>query len=499
VCEGLLIKACRGGTVSEQIGDCTLERGCRGGRCMSAPCAADTGTDRNGFTGCLFYSAEADNVASDAAAAMSFLVTNPGVESASVAWQQPGAGGTWISTAQATVPAGKSARLSLASLQVVEAGVRVGRALRVTSTRPVTVAQIQNDDGNEMASSSGGTMLLPVQALGYHYRVMTYRQTGTAALGAIEGSAGGAGRLLVVGTEAGTNVKFTASANASAVVAGSLPTVAPGGSIDFVLGDGDVFQAWSGADGDDLAGSEVKADRPVAVFSGNIATAYGKTAAGIHSPDMAHEQMPPIASWSLVWVAASLPPQAATCDTLLGQPGASLWRLLAANDGTRVDFLGPAGGAPLPGTLTLNEGEVFELTTVGDFVVSASGPLLMTQGIDCEPTLALAISGDKPLQDLTFAVLPSFDHMVAVARMQGAPVLYDDARVADGLFTPAGGGFEVARIPVSGCSASQQICTHRLSGQFGMTVRGMDVLASYGLTAPAWKGCVDPSDPNCVL
>ena len=51
-------------------------------------------------------------------------------------------------------------------------------------------------------------------------------------------------------------------------------------------------------------------------------------------------------------------------------------------------------------------GEVLELIATGDFVVTSSEPLLMTQGIDCEPSLSLAISADKLLDDLTFAVLP---------------------------------------------------------------------------------------------
>jgi hypothetical protein len=58
----------------------------------------------------------------------------------------------------------------------------------------------------------------------------------------------------------------------------------------------------------------------------------------------------------------------------------------------------------------------------------------------------------------------------------------------------------VARVPLQPpCSASQQICLHRLQGRFGVTVRGMDVLASYALTAPAWAGCVDPLDLTCIM
>ena len=59
------------------------------------------------------------------------------------------------------------------------------------------------------------------------------------------------------------------------------------------LGDGDVLQIYSAGDGSDLSGSEILADLPVAVFSGNMTTTYGRSAPGVNSPDMAHEQMPP--------------------------------------------------------------------------------------------------------------------------------------------------------------------------------------------------------------
>jgi hypothetical protein len=285
-------------------------------------------------------------------------------------------------------------------------------------------------------------------------------------------------------------------------------TSTPDAGAEFMIGDGDVLQAWTDRDGADLSGSEIVTTHPVAVFSGNITTTYGKTAAGIHSPDMAHEQLPPVDSWSLTYVAAALPPQAGVCDSLLGSPSASIWRLLAAYDGTDVKFTGPDGVPHVHDDVTLRAGEVLEVIATGDFVVTASEALLMTQGIDCEPSLSLAISADKPLEDLTFAVLPSFDQMIAVARMrsepvgleleQPEPVLLDGDPIAEALFLPAGDGYEVAHVTLPPCFASERVCTHRLQGHFGMTLRGMDVLASYALTAPTWIGCLDRSGSTCV-
>ena len=474
---------------------------CSRGRCVTSACAA-TERDRKTFAGCVFYTAEVDNVASDAAMPMSFLVTNSGRAAATVTLEQAAEGGTWIATgAPSTILAGTAARLSVAGIMVSGTGVKEAGALRVTSNQPVTVAQIQSDDGNNhVASSSGGTMLLPIQVLGQHYLVMTYPQIDTPAIDTTPGGAGGLGRLLIVATQPGTHVTFRVSRSAMAVVAGTLATVVHDAPYEFDMGEGDVFQAWSGGERQDLTGSEIVANHPVAVFSGNITTTYGKTAVApsINSPDMAHEQMPPVFAWSYEYVAAALPPQPGTCDTLLGKTGASVWRVLALSDDTRVEIMGPPGGdPPPPAPPTLAAGEVAEIVATGDFVVSAKKPLLMTQGIDCEPSLSLAISADRMLDDLTIAVLPSFDQMIAVARTAGDQVLMDGLAIEDSMFTPAGAGFEVARIPLLPCLATQQVCTHHLQGRFGVTMRGMDVLASYALTAPTWSGCIDELD--CVM
>jgi hypothetical protein len=151
------------------------------------------------------------------------------------------------------------------------------------------------------------------------------------------------------------------------------------------------------------------------------------------------------------------------------------------------------------GPITLAAGEVLELVVSGgSFKVTATNAVLVTQGIDCEPSLALAVALDHLLDDLTFAVLPNFDQLMAVVRPQGMAVMLDGNPIDEASFAPAGTGFEVAQVPVPVCAVSKQVCTHRLTGRFGMTLRGMDVLSSYALTAPTFGGCVDLSDPTCV-
>jgi len=299
-------------------------------------------------------------------------------------------------------------------------------------------------------------------------------------------------------------VTLTLSSKATGV--GTLPMLVGGESVTFPLGDGEVFQLLSGNSSDDLSGTEISTSQPVAVFSGNMTTTYTKTADNVHSPDMAHEQMPPVYAWSNKYVGAALPPQAGACDTLLGsQPGMpplSIWRFIVWGKPSRIEIVDPSGKM-LHTEPAFPPGEVLELILPGDFVVTSKEPLLMTQGIDCEPSLSLAISVDRaertgrPLDDLTFAVLPLFDQVAAVVRRGKDVVTLDGDVIPDSMFTPAGGGYEVARVPMPECVASQQVCTHRLHGLVGMTMRGMDISASYALTVPVWGSCIDSSDPLC--
>ncbi len=158
---------------------------------------------------------------------------------------------------------------------------------------------------------------------------------------------------------------------------------------------------------------------PVAVFSGNVTTSYGREAAGVHSPDMAHEELPPLGAWSRGYVAASLQPQAGVCETLLGTAGGSLWRILAGTDKTQIVFDPPDRPGLPTSPLSLDRGGVAEFVAAGSFSLMASSPVLVTQGMDCEPSLSLGVSTDRLLKDWVFAVLPGFDQMVTVARTVG--------------------------------------------------------------------------------
>jgi hypothetical protein len=514
------VYACQGGEIGKLVDDCGAKgQVCSLARCTSLNCqSAESNT--NSLVGCLFYTVEAENVDADQTAATSFLVTNPGEDPAAVEIQLPfssGPGGAsqWQSGTVTQVASGASGRLLPSGAVVVPRGVGTipASAIRISSDRPVTVIEIESDDANESATSTGGTVVLPLQSLGVDYRAVTYPQVATQAVAATPGSRGGAGRVIIVGTQISTAINFSPVGPVTASLGGGVDALDVGDDFPIVLNDGDVFQIYTGADGEDLTGSRVTSNRPIAVFSGNISTTYGSEVMGINSPDMAHEQMPPIVTWSQTYVAAALTPQASVgCTSLFGSDGASIWRVLASTDGTTVTFEGPAAATlnllppngaaePLAGPLTLDAGGAASLIGAGSFTVIASSPVLVTQGLDCEPSLSLAIAADAGalIKDLSFALLPNFDQLLAIVRPMGTVVELDETPLPDSIFQQAGAAFEVGEVSLVACPPAAGVCTHHLTAAkgFGLTVRGMDVQSSYALTAPALVGC-DPVYEVCL-
>jgi hypothetical protein len=497
-CDGTAVRACRDGQLAELIDECAPDRSCSQGRCISMACAEEEG-ERGSLEGCVFYTFDLDNVDSDDPIATSVLVTNPGQVVATVTLERH-AGGDWTPATSVAVAPMRSARLVLDDTHHEGSGAAHEGAFRITSDLPVTAAHIQSDDSLARGSSStGGTQLLPAHVLGLRYRALTFVQAATPRLLDTPGARGGAGQVVIVGTRDRTMVTVTAPAKSALGPDDGVPAVPSGGQFTLALGDGDLFQLFSEHDDDDLTGMEIKADKPIAVFSGNIATTYGVTATGISSPDLAHEQLLPVTSWGQSYVAAALTPKPGVCDPLLDPPGSSIWAIVADRDDTLVTFSTPtAPGAQLPAPRRINAGESFHVITPGSFTVTGSRPIMVMQGMDCEPTLSSAVSTNPLLTNYRFAVLSNFDTMIGLVRPAGRPVFLDGARIEDSLFEPVAGGFDVARIPLEDCPPEEAVCTHHLEGQFGFTMRGMDVLCSYALTAPTWVPCTDPETPGCL-
>jgi hypothetical protein len=496
------------GTSADAALTCSADCATRGqvcslGRCTSSACATAELSEQS-ISGCLFYTLQADNVTADDDAETTFLVTNLGVDPASVELEvaQPApAGAVWVAMSGQQIGVGAAVALPISMREVMGVGTTRQASLRISSDRPITVAEIESDDSSSVATSSGGTMILPLQSLGTTYQTVSYPQHASPDVVAVDGSRGGAGRVMIVGTHAGTSVMFTPRTSITGDPSGMPPDMVGGMTYPFMLDDGDVLQIYTGAEGEDLTGSTVIASESVAVFSGNISTTYDSDVTGINSADMAHEQMPPLADWATQYVAAALTPQASIgCTSFFGAGGASIWEIVASKDNTKVTVSTPG---MLDQIMTLAAGVPWSITQAGSFYVKATAPILMTQGMDCEPSLSLAVAVDGNLfTSLPFAVPPGFDLLLGVVRQAGVEVHLDGPAIDDEMFQPAGGGFDVAAVPLAPClpTDGSGSCMHQLTSPvgFGVTLRGMDVGSSFALTPPILVAACGPDSELCL-
>jgi hypothetical protein len=499
-CEDTKVHACRDGRLAEVIEECGPDLTCSRGRCTSTACALTERSPR-AVQGCSFFTLRLDNVDTDDDLPSSLLVTNPGGLPATATLEHR-LGGRWTELSKVAVPPMRAARLALPQAHYEGGGFAAQSALRLVSDLPVTVVDVQSDDsGPQAARSAGATMLLPEHVLGRRYRAIAYPQLATSAVIGDKSGRDGAGQLVIVGTQDHTTVTVTPPLNAMLGPAGGAPATGPDRVFTLSLAEGDYQQIYTSHDGADLTGTEIVADKPVAVFSGNISTTYGEAGPGINSADLAHEQLLPVAAWGSTFVAAALPPRPGLCDSLYDGPMTSIWRIVADQPNTTVDFLPPPGVTGPFAQRILRAGEPLRLFVPAEvsFTIKTSAPIEIMQGMDCEATLASAVPVDPLLGELWFAVLPTFDSALAVVRKEQQAVFLDEGRVDEAAFAPAGGGFEVAELPLAACPAREVVCAHHLAGQFGVTMRGQDVLTSWALTVPTWRPCTDPDAKACAF
>jgi len=499
------VHTCDGQVVGIVHEDCTARgQACSLGRCTTSFCYNAEARTRT-LSGCLFYTVQPDNVAADEAALTSYVIANAGSDPANVRLEHamPGTSEAtgWELVKSVQIPANSAGRLQAGGLQVTNPGITPFSAVRISSDRPVTVSEIESDDVGQPATSTSGTVLLPLQSLGITYRAVTYAQEATGDVQQWVGSRGGAARVIIVGTQAGTKVSFSPVTPVSGDVGQLVNSLAAGETLPITLNEGDVFQIYTNAPDEDLTGSliAVTSGAPVAVFSGNISTSYGSNRTGINSADMAHEQMLPLSSWSTDYVAAPLVPQSSIgCASFFGDGdgvgAGSIWRVLATDDGTRVDF-----GAPTPETVFLSAGQSVSRVSSAPFTVHATNPVLLTQGMDCEPSLSLGISVSNRalLTDYAFAAVPVFDQMMTIVRPAGVEVQLDGTPIQDARFHAVDDDFELAQLPLAACKSPAGACLHHLTAPapgFGVTLRGMDVSASFALTTPGLMRCDSTSE-----
>jgi len=329
---------------------CTGDLDCINGLCLN-PCASDIKLNTN--QGCDYYAVDLENsdepgingTLSAADAQFAVLVTNPsetkplGVEISETQKGEP--------VVSDVVPP-KGQKVIKLNARNIPGTVQGEYAWRVKGNHPFVAYQFNPLDNVNPVFSNDASLLLPVNALGTDYMIMT-------------GSGGGA-FVTVVGTKSETDVTVTVTAPTTA--GDGIPALANGEQFTTTLAAAEVLNiraADSAVTQYTLTGTTVTANKDVVVFGGNVATISSTVCCADHL----EQQMFPTKSWGKKFVCGKSQKRMAEND---------YWRILALEDGTTLTF---SGG--LNETQTLNGGKYIEIPTAKDFLIESDKPVLVGQ------------------------------------------------------------------------------------------------------------------------
>lgn len=210
-------------------------------------------------------------------------------------------------------------------------------AVRVMSDQPSSVYIHQF---NEFRSDAA--LVLPAGSLGREYYAMCYS--------AYENRDDHyPSEFLIVAMEDQTRITFRPSANTR----GGIPA---GGSLQIVLNRSETYQVQGAQVSDDLTGSHILSDKPVAVFSGNRWTQVPN---GCGNRDNLLEQMYPVETWGREFIA--VPSALVTED---------IYRVIASENNTRVSVEGQNSGGNQTFLLSAGQWREFRLNRNPSLILS---------------------------------------------------------------------------------------------------------------------------------
>ena len=308
-------------------------------------------------------------------------------------------------------------RVFLVPNRIAENTIQAPLAYRVVSTIPISAYQFNPLD-NVNVFSNDASLLLPSNSLGKYYFVMTREETFQELRGF----------LTVVGVYP-DDTQVTVTVTAPTLETNGIKHFEPGESRTFILKQFDVLNIETDAYGADLTGSMVSANHPVAVFGGSQAANSPNTNHccpdgdctenniwmtckdldnclcewphhNLTPPqdvpcktnndclnyntccaDHLEKQMYPVKTWGKEYVATHTYPRGQELDE---------WRILAAQDGTKVTTFPSQGTAPV-----LGQGEYWDFEASGNVEIHAMKPVLVAQFIEAQDAPNPNIGGIK--------------------------------------------------------------------------------------------------------
>ncbi len=314
------------------------------------------------------------------------------------------------------------------------------KGIHVTSNDPISLYGL-----NKYPASTDAFLALPANALGTDYRIMTYKVT--------PGS-------------------FGTSFSAVATQDGTVLTIfnhQTGSTSNITLNQGQTYVTTHSFQGNDVTGSRIQSNFPVAVFGSHQCV---NIPAYCISCDHIVEQMFPYYSWGKNFVTVPLAGRDDNGD---------VFRIVAASDGTDISINGT-------NVATINAGDYYETLLTGYNAITTSQATLLAQfakGHSCtgtnlgDPFMMLIPPREQFLTNYTVATVQGFaSHWVNVV----APGNALNAIYQDGVLIPASAFTPIGTTGFYGAQRSVAEGSHTFNSSipFGVFSYGWNPSDSYG-------------------
>lgn len=391
-------------------------------------------------------------------------------------------------------------------LGIANQGNTEGRAYRIESDQPVTAYQFNPLDNSTEVYSNDASLLFPTHVLDLDYTAIT--GDGIYLYPDAEHEGGNAGAYVTaVATQDDTYVTFHAPPGVP-MYPGNYVAVLDRGETYTMMSNAVDTLFMNQAGQGNLSGLRVEADKPVAVFSGNVA-AFEPTPWGACCADHLEHQMLPLTAWSDAYLVSTAPPASGSDDDDVRV------RIVGSFDGTQLSY-SPSAPPGAPTTIDAYATAVF--TTSSSFVVTGDRPfavaqfLMSNEAITVDPTpedpddnffvgdpaMILVPPAAQFQAKYVFLVPAEYEtNWVTILRPSGATVSLDgvDQTNAGGwqnVGTLAGTTWQRAHFPLA-------FGPHRVESPapegVGILVAGYDVAVSFGYAGGSGVEFQDDAPP----
>jgi hypothetical protein len=447
----------------------------KGGSCENGVCinACDIAEQKNGVLSCNFHTVVSPELKNGANAAIVVAV--------------PSNSGNAVVTVRNAVtgePAAEVTKVTPGNPQVLmlfknsaEAGSSVeARALRVNSTAPVRILQLEPYEKDTVMAESG-RIVLPDSALGKRYIVLGWPTQ-------FHGVTPRRSALTVAAVSTGkTHVQVVPRADIAGGSAESGVLFAKANTIlNFDLEYGEVLRiVTTEQHGQDLTGSWIEASQAVAVYSSHECARVPVETAGCN---LMKAQLPPIKRWGKTVLATPFAARSGGDFTL--------WRVVSGAENVTVVT---EPGVPGYEKMVLSKGAHATLHSKSPFMFKSTGPILVAQlmvgslypghskacvGLGLgNPSVAILPPVEQLQGKYDAIISPGFAHTwLSLGTHEGATVTIDGLPF-EGLFTPIGStGWVSAEVPI--LSGSHSI---ESSNKISVLSHAVDCGRSYAMPA----------------